>query len=249
MDAERPTESIIAKIRKLLAKAEATDHEAEAAVFQAKAAELLAQHRIDPSRLGSVDRDDLTIRAIVVGRGAYVRARLQLLDVVAGANDCVMAWTNRSDQAVAHVAGTVRDAETAEVMYHSLHTQAATRMAARRRSTAAATQRWRRAFLFGFADRLAAQFAEARAAAAASMSRRPAGTSAEPGRSAELALAARSQRARQHLEAEFGRARAARAPDPANRTGWVDGQQAASGADIGRGRVGGANRALGRGAA
>ena len=44
-------EPLLVKVRKLLAKAEATDNTNEAEAFSAKAAALIAAHRIDPARL------------------------------------------------------------------------------------------------------------------------------------------------------------------------------------------------------
>lgn len=53
---------IIAKIKALIAKAEGTDNEHEAATFMAKAQELLAQHQIDASALGSNPDDPVIIK-------------------------------------------------------------------------------------------------------------------------------------------------------------------------------------------
>ena len=49
-------------------------------------------------------------------------------------------------------------------MYASLHQQVAAKMSDIRSTTGAATQRQRRAFLFGFADRIGEMLAETRAA-------------------------------------------------------------------------------------
>jgi len=76
--------SLLAKVRKLLAKAEATDNANEAEAFSAKAAELIAVHRIDTAGLAPGDAEArLAVRAVPVGRGAYVRGRLALLGAVA----------------------------------------------------------------------------------------------------------------------------------------------------------------------
>ena len=88
-----------------------------------------------------------------VGRGAYVRARLALLGAVAAAHDCEIVWRTGPDGATGILAGFTSDLDATAVVYESLHLQATSRMAAERRATPAATQRWRRAFLFGFADR------------------------------------------------------------------------------------------------
>ncbi len=158
------SEAMHGKVRKLLAKAEATDNPNEAAAFSAKAAQLIAAHRIDPSRLAAehADGDRLGLRRVPIGRGAYVRARLALLGAVAAANDCELVWQSGPDGATALLAGFESDLDATLVLHESLHLQAAGQMAALRRSTPAATQRWRRAFLFGFAARVGELLADAR---------------------------------------------------------------------------------------
>ena len=64
------------------------------------------------------------------------------------------------------VAGYESDLDVTEVLYTSLHAQAASQMAGVRARTPAATQRWRRSFLFGFATRVAELLETARASAA-----------------------------------------------------------------------------------
>ena len=160
-------EPMLSKVRKLLAKAEATDNANEAEAFSAKAAALIAAHRIDPAHLaagaaGAGGSDALVIEDVLIGRGADVRARLALLAAVASANDCELVWRSGPAGAVAVLAGFSADVETTVVLYESLHLQAAAQMAAVRRSTPAATQRWRRAFLFGFASHMADLLAQSR---------------------------------------------------------------------------------------
>src|SRR4029077_13125484 len=94
------------------------------------------------------------VRYVTIGRGAYVRARLALLGAVAEAHDCEIVWKSGPDGAGAVLAGFTSDLDATVVLYESLHLQAAARMAAVRRATPAATQRWRRAFLFGYAARI-----------------------------------------------------------------------------------------------
>ena len=79
MSADVPA-AVLTKVRKLLAKAESTDNPNEADAFAAKAAELIAHHRIDAARLEDGGRQvQLAVRRVPVGRGAYVRGRLALL--------------------------------------------------------------------------------------------------------------------------------------------------------------------------
>src|SRR5690606_33805671 len=91
---------------------------------------------------------------VELGRGAYVRGRLALLGAVGDAHGCKVVYEVRRIGTVAFVAGYRSDLETVSLLYHSLHTQASSRMAGERRATAAATQQWRRSFLFGYADQI-----------------------------------------------------------------------------------------------
>jgi hypothetical protein len=230
--------SLIEKVRKLLAMAEGTSNPNEADAFSRKAAELIAAHRIAPDRLRAAADDELGVLQLPLGRGAYVRGRLQLLQTIAGAHGCRTVFEVHDRGTVALVAGFRSDLDTVELLYHSLHTQAASRMAAERRATPAATQQWRRSFMFGYADQIRQMLQhsahDAKQAAGAASSTLP-------------ALRARDQRVEDYSRQRFGRVVAARRPKPATPGGWHAGQQAASRADIGRTRLAG-QRALGRGA-
>lgn len=233
--------ALVDRVRKLLAKAEATANPHEAEAFSRKAAALIAQHRIDPVRLAAaVDADELGVREVQLGRGAYVRARLALLMAVAETHDGFVVFRTTPTGTLATVAGFHSDLDLIDIMYHSLHTQAAAQMAGIRQQTGAATQRFRRAFLFGFADRIATLLADARVASAAA-------AASVPGqRSVELALQARADRVEEFARARIGRIHTARRPGSALRSGWEAGSAAANTADVGRARLAG-RAAIGRG--
>lgn len=228
-------ESVVRRVRKLLDKAEGTSNPHEAEAFSRKAAEIAALHRIDPERLAATDRSgDLGVRTIPLGRGAYVRARLSLLISIAEAHDVKVVFQSRPDGTVALPAGFVEDLDVVEMLYHSLHQQASTQMASIRRGTGAATQRHRRSFLFGFADRVGELLGEAATHAEQSA---PAGGPA--GEELALALRERTERVDEFAAEEWGRVRRARPPRALERRGWADGSIAADNADIGRRRVSG----------
>lgn len=235
---EELTPDLVAKVRKLLAMAEGTTNPNEADAFSRKAAALIAVHRIDPERLRSESPDDLDVLELELGRGAYVRGRLALLGAVGDAHGCKVVYEVRQHGTVAFVAGFRSDLETVELLYTSLHTQASTRMAAERRGTAAATQQWRRSFLFGYADQIrnmlrqSADEAERQAARTGTML---------------PALRARERRVQEFSAERFGRVVAARRPKAATATGFHAGREAAARADLGRERLRG-RRAIGRGA-
>lgn len=238
LHAEPIDSSLIAKVRKLLAMAEGTSNVNESDAFSRKAAELIAEHRIDPERLRQSANDELRVLQVALGRGAYVRGRLALLQVIGDAHGCRTVFEVHARGTVAMVAGFRGDLETVELLYNSLHTQAAARMAAERRATPAATQQWRRSFLFGYADQIRTML---RVTADAAVQR------VHPSSAALPALRARDKRVDEFARQQFGRVVAARRPKPATVTGWQAGMQAATGADLGRQRLAGL-RAIGRGA-
>jgi hypothetical protein len=227
-------EQLLVKVRKLLAKAESTQNPHEADAFATKAAELIAAHRIDTARLAAAGRDEaLTIRSVPIGRGAYVRARLALLGAVADSHDCELVWISTADGAVAKLAGFTSDLDATVMLYESLHLQAASRMAAVRRSTGAATQRWRRAFLFGYAARIGQLLAETRR----HVEEHPPGSRGVP--TALPDLPGRAARVRAFANGVFGRVVPGSVPAPAVAGGWQRGHREASSADIGRARLAG----------
>jgi hypothetical protein len=234
--------NLVARVRKLMDKAAATSNVHEADAFSRKAAELVARHRIDPEALAERDGDDLIVREIALGRGAYVRGRLALLMAVAEAHDARVLFGATPTGTVAYVAGHASDLDVVEVMYTSLHAQAASQMSAERRATAAATQSFRRSFLFGYADRVAKSFDEVRRAA----ERASPTTVALDGGGQSLARLARNRRVDEFVGQRFGRVRTARSAAGAEVTGWSAGSVAAERADLGRRRVEG-RRSLGSG--
>jgi hypothetical protein len=214
-------------------KASATSNIHEADAFSRKAAELVARHRIDPAALAERRTDQLGVREVALGRGAYVRARLSLLMAVAEAHDARVVFGSTPTGTVAYVAGHESDLDVVEVMYTSLHAQAASRMALERRSTSAATQRFRRSFLFGYADRVAKSLDEARRVAEAGSSTAVAVDNT--GRS--LARLERGKQVDEFVQQRFGRVRTARSSAGAEVRAWSAGSDAAERADLGRARL------------
>jgi hypothetical protein len=228
---------LISKVRKLLAMAEGTSNSNEADAFSRKAAELIAAHRIDPARLREHEGDQLTVRKVPVGRGAYVRARIALLQSIAEAHGCRVVFQAFPTGTVAFVAGFASDLVTTEVLYASLHAQASARMGREHRATGAATQRWRRSFLFGYAAEVGRMLATTQEEAA-----RAAGDSVD----VLPVLVDRQRRVAEFARVSFGRVSAARPASAAVASGWHAGKAAAADADVGRRGVPG-RRAIGPG--
>ena len=237
MDPERtrPDPTLVERVRKLLDKAARTDNTHESESFARKAAELIARHRIEPERLTRAERPaDLALSEVTVGRGAYVRGRLALLGGIAEAHDVRMIYRSTPSGSVATLAGRRDDLSMVELVYHSLHRQAADQMSAIRRSTGASTQRHRRAFLFGFADRIGEILSAARADVESSASTAPSGPDVA---ATALVLRQRRERVDEFARTSWGRVRSAPRPSAVVADGYSRGGRAAERADVGRSRI------------
>jgi hypothetical protein len=135
---------------------------------------------------------------------------------------------------IALAAGYRSDLDVIEVLYHSLHQQAAAHMAGIRRPTGPATMRYRRSFLFGWAERIRGLLDDTRSA-----------VMPESGSHAVPALVERAARVQAFAEQRWGRVRTARPARAAQATAWTDGAVAAERADVGRERLS-ARPAIGR---
>ncbi len=221
--------SVAAKVRKLLAKAQRTSNEAEAEAFSRKAAQLMAAHRLDPERLAQSPDDHLDTIEIGLGRGPYVRARLALVTAIASSSGCAVVYRSAETETIAMVAGYRSDLEALEVMYTSLHAQAATRMARERSFDAAATRSWRRSFLFGYANEVQSMLEESM--------RDESHGHADGGDRFTPAIIDRDQRVRDFADSVWGPTKRARQPARPNMLGFLAGREEAGRADLGRGRV------------
>ncbi|MFK7917491.1 MAG: DUF2786 domain-containing protein [Ilumatobacter sp.] len=225
--------SLIERVRKLLDKAEATDNAHEAEAFASKAADLIAQHRIDPAQLAErEDGSELALGELNVGRGAYVRGRIALLANVGDAHDVRMVFQSTPTGSVVFMAGRQVDLDLVGVLYASLHSQAAAQMQLIKRSTGAATQRERRAFLFGFADRIGQLMAESKESARAKSEQ-----AADGGAATALAVRERRERVDQFAAERWGKVRSASRPAGVAPGGYLAGASAAERADVGRSRL------------
>jgi hypothetical protein len=152
------SDTMLHKIRGLLAKAEATPFDAEADAFTAKAQELIARYRIDRALLSARETHDreAPLARHVHLEAPYVTAKVVLLSGVALANGCRSVWP----KPLRHVElfGFADDLDSVEELFTSLLVQAT---AALRRAGSkqndfgrSRTTAFRRAFLMAFAVRI-----------------------------------------------------------------------------------------------
>lgn len=242
---DRDTDTMLARVRKLLAKAEdpaATAQEAQ--TYTAKASELMAAYGIDRALLAASDPslDVVGDRVIVLDR-PYAAEKAQLVSQVALALGCRVVRRTRypagAKELSVHLFGHRSDLERVEILFTSLLVQAMHALAR------APVPRWdhpaafRRSWLSGFgtavgrrlerAERVAAEHAEDQFAAS--------------GTSTALVLADRSaavEAARNATYPDLQPASSRRLSGSGRAQGWAAGQRA----DLGSARLGGARSEL-----
>ncbi|WP_010470372.1 DUF2786 domain-containing protein, partial [Streptomyces somaliensis] len=216
----------LARIRALLAKAEATDYPEEAEALTAKAQELMARHSLDEAALaarGGPDPDGPAAVRIGV-EPPYETAKAILLDAVAGANRCRAVW--HEEFAFSAVVGYEADLEAVELLYTSLLVQGQAAMAkaeaAQRAGGRRRTKTFRQSFLLAYAQRLGDRLSAA--------SRRI--TAGEP--TLLPVLAAREVAVADRTDRMFPGTTTTRVRGAVDRAGWDHGRAAADRADTGR---------------
>ena len=156
---------VLAKVRALLAKAEATTFEGEADAFTAKAHELMSRHSIATAMLE--DPDESAPAAVRIWHERpYVKAQASLLGAIAEAAGCRAVYQPGFE--VSTVFGIGTDLDAVELLFTSLLVQSAAELrlaetggpvhSSRRKS-------FRNAFHHGYADRVGRRLHEVREAA------------------------------------------------------------------------------------
>ena len=242
MNTDAP-DALLARVRKLLVKAEAAGvTPAEAEALTAKAAELMAKYGIDRALLAAErpETDRPADRVIDIGN-PWARVQAHLLCGLASSLRCQCVILPRTGPGTRiHVFGFTSDIERADVLYTSLLVQmwqglAATPLPPRVRSARA----WRRSWLLGFATAVVARVRSAEEGAI----RQSAAPGSGAGSRAVLVLADRSEVIGRTLRHAYPVTRTSRVTYTGNGygTGYSEGQRA----DIGASRLRtGAGRAL-----
>jgi hypothetical protein len=154
---------LLTRIRALLAKAEATDHPAEAETFTAKAQELMTRHAVDEAVLRGEQHEDVPVETRRVHlQSPYAGVKAALLAAVARPNRCRTVLLDRYDIAV--LVGTPLDVEQAEILFISLLIQATRAMADaghRRAGSFDRSATFRRSFLTAYATRIGERLEQA----------------------------------------------------------------------------------------
>ncbi|MFJ6073747.1 DUF2786 domain-containing protein [Streptomyces sp. NPDC093065] len=227
----RPESRALARIRALLAKAEATGYPDEAEALSAKAQELMARHSVDEALLAArahTPAPDAPGACRIGVEPPYEQAKAVLLDAVADANHCRAVWNE--DLGFSTVVGFEADLEAVELLYTSLLVQAEGAMtkaeAGQRAGGRRRTKTFRQSFLAAYAHRAGARLraaAEAATGAAADADLLP-------------VLASREVAVTDRLERMFPETTTTRLRGAGDAAGWTEGTRAADAARVGRRR-------------
>ncbi|MFD5005467.1 DUF2786 domain-containing protein [Streptomyces mutabilis] len=228
----RPESRALARIRALLAKAEATGYPQEAEALSAKAQELMARHSVDEALLAAGAPAPDTPGACRIGvESPYEQAKAVLLDAVADANHCRAVWNE--PLGFSTVVGFEGDLEAVELLYTSLLVQAEAAMtkveAAQRAGGRKRTKTFRQSFLAAYAHRAGTRL-RAAADAATAESGAAAGVDLLP------VLASRQVAVTDRLERLFPETTTTRLRGVSDAAGWTEGTRAADDARVERRR-------------
>jgi hypothetical protein len=242
---------VLAKVRKILAKAEdpaATPEEAQ--TYTAKAAELMATYGIDRALLAEAMPDsDVVGDRVVVLDAPYALDKASLLSSIAAELRCRAVRRIRyvgpraTKEVSIHLFGYDSDLGRTEILFTSLLLQAQTSLARTDPPPWESLAAYRRSWLSGFTAAVSRRLreAESRARDVAEQSR-TAGPAAPRGRSVELVLVDRDRVVAAAVDAEYprlGTARSRQLSGSGGRSGWQAGQRAdLGGTRMQRGRRG-----------
>lgn len=242
------TADIARKIRALLDKAENTTFPAEAEAATAKAAELMAAHRITEAMVsasGPRSSDTIGTRTIMLSRGPYVGARTDLLAGIARAFGARLVYTATWEGREVELLGFDSDLASVELLYTSLLLQASVAASQHEVPRGHAAVTWRRGFLLGFADTVARRLSEVMAQA----TRTAQATRGSESSSVAMVLADRTARVNAEYQRRYQNLTRGRGHAPVSHDSVIKGAAAGYRADIGRsGHVGGVRREVGRSA-
>jgi hypothetical protein len=153
-----PAQSTIDKVMGLLAKAEATEFEEEAAAYLAKAQELMIRHAIDESHLQPEQRETVGAEQFPMGRS---KADQDLMFWLAEINDMkALTHSKRGDRwspggvYAMSLIGTPTDVEYLKALYASLVLQREAALAREFRPSWESPRTFNHSFRVGFGERV-----------------------------------------------------------------------------------------------
>lgn len=221
----------LARVRALLAKAEATEFPEEADALSARAQEMMVRHRIDHAALVAEAGHESGVggRRLPVD-APYEQHKAILLNVVARANSCRSVW--HDNLGMCTVMGLRQDVNAVELLFTSLLVQA-TRAMQRAGSLQDSRGRSRtRSFRSSFLAAFAARIGERLSASADSEERRVVHEYAEAGTDLLPVLASQVRKVEEAVSEAFPELGTVELGYSRNAQGWWAGHAAADGAAL-----------------
>lgn len=238
-----PSEDLLERVRKLLAKAEAEGcTPAEAEALTGKAAELMARYGIDRALLGALHPEtDRPADRVFMLHKPWGDVKRHLLAGIAAALRCQCVQTHTPDGPRLHVFGYTSDLERTDILYTSLLVQMGRALALQPIGASGGTARaWRRSWMLGYCTAVITRIKAAEEAAVSAATTGNPATDANSGQSAALVLADRSLVIRRQVSAAYPRLRKTRVTYSGG--GYGEGDREGQKADIGGGKLGRGSR-------
>jgi hypothetical protein len=239
-------EGKLARVRKLLAKAEGAATEAERDAYNGKAAELIAEYGIDEALLSAAEHRNETVANKIMKMDApYATEKAYLLFRISAPMGVKGVQLGSGKSTRMHLFGVQSDLERTELLFTSLLLQAA-RWVQKVKPANPWTYdnpygedvaAYRRSWMRGFADEVGGRIREAED--------RKRGESESGGSGVELVLFDRGKLVNQAMRDAYPRLGTIRGPQ-VRRGAYAAGRQAGATADIGGTRIGGNHAALSR---
>lgn len=224
---------ILAKVRALLAQAESTTFEAEAAAFTAKAQEMMARHAIDHALVWEeAGRHETPITVRVPIDDPYADAKSLLLQFVANRSRCRSVF--HAHYSMSSVVGFAPDVAAAELLFTSLLVQSQVALQAEAiaagPSRRARSRSFRSSFLVAYANRIDQRLAAVNDMVQSDVVESDVDSAHGP--TLLPVLAARLDAVEDEVAARFGDITAKRVRGGGDALGWVRGEMAADRAQL-----------------
>jgi uncharacterized protein DUF2786 len=233
-------DKMVIKIQKLLALAESTSNEAEAATFLEKAQALQESYLIEQHELirdGRAKAEEIGYVVTLEGKSTpLIKAKRELIWGLADLNRCQSTMAH--DRSYVRIYGFDSDREMVLAMFNSIMIQLQTAMASAERTEygplSGTLKSWRVSFAHGYVRRVLSRLTDAQARRNADAAR-----VATPG--AELVLVNRAQLVKNYLDSNVKTKKNSgyRTDATSNREGYWSGDRHGTSADLGGARVGG----------
>ena len=225
------SDPVLHKVRGLLAKAESTEFEAEAAALTAKAQELMTRHAIDQAALDTERPVGSPATVRIAIEAPYVDAKSLLLQLVAAQTRCRTVFLSGLD--MSEVVGFPADLAAVEALFTSLLVQAQRALTEAGRVGGAygrtRSPSFRATFLRSYAIRIGERLAEANAHVMA-------GTRADSARYLPV-LRSQEEAIDAHVAREYGTLSSGRIRGGYDHAGATSGRLAADQAELTSGRL------------